>query len=728
MPIKRIRISFVREKNRTSAMSKIKKTLPPVQKSTALKSSPSATATAPAYAEASAGKENLLLAGCLVLTFAVFATTFGAGFVNWDDHGYLWLNPAVQPLGSMDLGQIFTGHTHGNYSPLVVLSYCFEHTFDTIAKPGQMVVENFQPFLYHFDNVLLHVGATALAFFFFRALGVRGWGLALGAALFGIHPMRSESVAWVTERKDVLYGLFYIAALLTYWKYVTEQKSKFYAFTLVLALLSLFSKIQAVSLPLSMLAMDWLAGRDLKSMKVWLEKVPFFALSLVFGLVGIHFLGEAEGFKDTGYSMAERFFFATTSLWNYLYKVPVPFGLAAYYPYPKLGAMPALYYASPLALAAIGWWVWKSAKTEKVAQLQGVPPLGRVIAFGFLFFLLNIVFVLQFKGAGKAFMSDRFTYIPYLGLFFILARTYSDIEMGRIKTGLKSMLPYLAAGFVAMCAVLTIMQNTTWKSSISLWENATAKHPKDALSWSNLGLAYDDLKDYENSAKAYEQAIKVDAGYFDANFNLAVALNKLKRYDDAAKMFSRALELKPDYADAYYGRSQVWMNKNDFPKAIADIEKYAQMSPNEPADKIQSNLGMAYAGAGQHERAIAAYDQALKIKPDPEYHFRKGNALAAMGKMQEAINCYDAALGLSADYADAVNNKGNAYASMGKFPEALAQFDKAIQMKPDMPNFRFNRGMARHSTGDDVGACADWKQAAMGGYGQAQGLIQQFCK
>lgn len=616
----------------------------------------------------------------------------------------------------MDLGQIFTGHTHGNYSPLVVMTYCLEHTFDTIVQPGQMAVENFQPFLYHFDNVLLHVATTALAFFFFRALGVRGWGLALGTALFGIHPMRSESVAWVTERKDVLYGLFYIAALLTYWKYVTEQKSKFYAFTLILGLLSLFSKIQAVSLPLSMLAMDWLAGRDLKSMKVWLEKLPFFALSLVFGLVGIHFLNEAEGFKDTGYSLVERFFFATASLWNYLYKVPVPLGLSAYYPYPKSGSLPVLYYASPIALAAIGWWVWGSLKH------------GKTLAFGFLFFLVNIVFVLQFKGAGKAFMSDRFTYIPYLGLFFILAKTYSDIENGRIKSGLKSIAPYLAAGFIALCAVLTLLQNSTWKSSVSLWENASAQNPNDPLSWSNLGLAQDDLKEYEKAAKSYDQALKVDPVHFDATFNLAVAFNKLKRYDDAAKMFGRAMELKPDYADSWYARGQVYLLKGDYPKAIADFEKFATMDSKEPKDKIQSSLGMAYSSAGQNDRALAAYDLALKIKPDPEYHFRKGNTLAAMGKMPEAIACYDASLALAPDYVEAVNNKGNAYASMGKFADALPYFDKAIALKPDAANFKFNRGMARRSAGDLAGACADWQQAALGGYAPAQGLIQQFCR
>lgn len=703
-------------------MSKQKKNTSPAAKQPIAKP----TATPPA-----AIPEKILLAGCLVLTFLAFANTLGAGFVNWDDHGYLWLNPMVKPLGQVDLGQIFTGHTHGNYSPLVVLSYCFEHTFDTIAKPGQMAVENFQPFLYHLDNVLLHLGTTALVFFFFRSLGVRGWGLALGTALFGIHPMRAESVAWVTERKDVLYGLFYLAALLSYWKYLATQQSKFYLLCLLFGLLSLLSKIQAVSLPLSMLAMDWLAGRDLKNMKIWLEKLPFFALSLIFGLVGIHFLGEAEGFKDTGYSLVERFFFATASLWNYLWKVPIPFGLSAYYPYPKSGDLPVLYYASPLLLAAVAWWVWHSAKPQNPSPTPERTPYlqHRAIAFGFLFFLVNIIFVLQFKGAGKAFMSDRFTYVPYLGLFFVLAKTYADIESGRLKTGLKSVLPYLAAGFVGLCAVLTFMQNTTWKSSEALWENNTAKHPKDPLSWSNLGLAYDDLMEYEKSAKAYEQAIQVDPAYFDANFNLAIAYNKLKRSDEAIKMFSRAIELKPDFSESWYARSQVYLAKGDFAKAIADVEKFAQMNTKEAEDRVQSSLGMAYAGAGQHERAIAAYDLAIRAKPDDaEHQFRKGNSLAAMGKMAEAIACYDAALARSPEYAEAVNNKGNAYASVGKFAEALAAFDQAIAMKPDSPNFRCNRGMAKNAAGDRAGACTDWQQAAQVGYAPAQGLLQQFCR
>jgi tetratricopeptide (TPR) repeat protein len=662
--------------------------------------------------------ENFLLLGCLVITFAVFANTLSAGFVNWDDHGYLWLNPLVQPLSGSAISAMFTGHTCGNYSPLVVLTYCMEHTLDPIVKPGAMVMENFNPFMYHLNNVLLHLGATTMAFFFFRALGLRHWALALATILFGIHPMRCESVAWVTERKDVLYGLFYIAALLTYWKYLTENegKTKWFLLTMGLGLLSYFSKIQAVSLPLSLLCLDYYAGRNLKNWSVWLEKAPLFALSLVFGLVGIHFLGVAEGFKETGYPMVDRLFFATYSLFIYVWKLIAPFGLSAYYPYPKLGATPLFYYTTPVLLGAVGWWVWRSAK------------YGREIVFGFLFFLVNIMFVLQFKGAGKAFMADRFTYIPYLGLFFILAKKYADITEGRIKSSLAGVLPYMAIAFVGMCAVLTFMQNQTWQSSVALWDNVTAKHPDDALSWNNKGLALLDLSQPDKAYVAYEQALKADPNHFDALFNMGVTLNQLKKYPESIKAYDRAIAVKPDYADAYFTRGQVYINANEYGKAIADYEKALQLGIKKPKHELMAAIGAAYNGLKQFDKAIAAYDEAIKEKPEADYHFRKGNALAASGQMAAAIAAYDATIAVMPDFADAYNNKGNALASMQRFAEAIPVFEQALALKPDAANFRCNRGLAKHGLGDDPGACADWQQAAMGGYGPAQGLMQQFCK
>ncbi len=661
---------------------------------------------------------RVLMIGCLILTFVVFANVLGASFVNWDDHGYLWLNNLIQPLSSNSLGAMFTGHTCGNYSPLVVLSYSIEHAFDTIVKPGEQVMENFNPFTYHLTNVLLHLGTTALAFVFLRMLGLKQWALAFATLLFGIHPMRAESVAWVTERKDVLYGLFYISALITYWKYQHAERRKglFYGLTLLFGVLSLFSKIQAVSLPLSMLALDYFSGRDLKKVNIWLEKLPFFALSLVFGLIGIHFLGVAEGLKDAGYPAIDRLFFASYSLFNYLYKLVVPVGLSAYYPYPDIGATPVFYYITPFILGGLGWLVWRSAGKHKA------------LAFGALFFLLNIMFVLQFKGAGKAFLADRFTYIPYLGLFFVLGHYYQEVSEGRLWPGLQKTIPIVAIAFAAICAFLTFRQNQTWQTSVSLWENVTSQYPKDALSWTNKGLAHHDVAEYENSMQAYQQAIKVNPSYYDGAHNLAVALHNLKRYPEAIQAFTTAIQIKPESPEGYFSRGQEYATNKEFGKAVADYEKAKQLGHKKPVYEIDYLIGIALAGSNQHDRAIQVYDGALKLHPDADGYYHKGNSLAALGNMQEAIAAYDAALKLKPDFGDVLNNKGNALASMGRFQEALPVFDQTIKVQPNAANCYFNRGMVKNSLGDKSGACTDWQKALEMGYSSAQQVIGQFCR
>lgn len=688
--------------NYRRTMSKKKKSAQPAPGRT------QATAVIPMISE----KTGLLL--CLLLTFLVFANTFGAGFVNWDDHGYLWLNPLVQPLSGKAISDMFSSHTCGNYSPLVVLTYCIEHGFDPVVQPGMQVADNFRPFLYHFNNVVLHVATTAMAFFLLRALGLRSWGLLLATALFGIHPMRVESVAWVTERKDVLYGVFYLAALFTYWKYLQqpEQKTKWYLITLLLGLLALFSKIQAVSLPLSMLTLDYLAKRDLKKTPVWLEKAPFFALSLVFGLVGLHFLDVAEGLKDTGYPPVERFFFASWSLFIYLVKFVAPTGLSAYYPYPETGKIPVLYYLAPFALAATAWWVVRSTRND------------RTIAFGFLFFLVNIMFVLQFKGAGKAFMADRFTYIPYFGLFFIVGKYCSDLLTNLKGNGIL----WVAGALVLLFSGLTVLQNRHWQSSVALWENVTAKFPQDALSWTNKGLAYYDAGNNEKAIQSYDQALKIDASTYDAAHNLGVTYNKLKRYPEAVQAFGKATQIKPASPEAWWGRAQTRVKINDYAAAIADFEKGMELGMKRPRHEMNAALAGAYAGNKQFDRAISLFDAAIQEQPLADYFYQKGNALAAMGNMPGAIAQYDLALQKDPKLTEALNNKGNAFAAMGRFPEAIEAFGKALTVKSDASDIYFNRGMARHASGDNPGACADWQKSLGMGYGQAQAVLQMYCK
>lgn len=663
--------------------------------------------------------EKWILATCALLTFLVFANTLGAGFVNWDDHGYLWLNPLVQPLSGKAIYEMFTGHTCGAYAPLVALTYAIEHSFDKIVQPGQQVAANFNPFTYHLTNVLLHVGTTVIAFFLLRALGLRSWALAFATALFGVHPMRTESVAWVTERKDVLYGFFYVGALWSYWKYLhaATGKNYWYLATVSLGVVSLFSKIQAVSLPLSLLALDYLAQRNLKSTRVWLEKAPFFLLSLLIGLVGIRFVSTAGGFEETGYPGWARLLFGAWSLIEYVGKVLLPLKLSTYYPYPNLNAIPLQYYVSPLLLLVLGWAVWKIHRTH------------RVVVFGVLFFLVNIAFVLQIKGAGKAFLADRFTYIPYLGLFFILGYYLQEIMEGRRWPSLQKVAPLAAAGFVAVVSVLTFLQNATWHSSITLWQNATSKYPGDYLGWNNLGLALDEAERYEEAIKAYTQGNQVNPGNYDSYHNLGVALYKTKKYPESIQAFTQAAANKPSEAEIYWNRAMGYRQTGDYASAISDYNKILQMPQSKRTpQELHLNIGVTLAAANRHQEAVAAFNTALTLKDDAETHYQKGNSLAALGDMTAAIGAYEAAIRLKPDYADAYNNRGNALAMLNRLPEAIASFDRAVAAQPDAGNIYCNRGMAKNSAGQRAEACADWQKAQQMGYVQATRLLSQYCK
>jgi protein O-mannosyl-transferase len=709
------------------------------------------TVAAPEFAIGGTALPNAaILLGILAVTFFIFSNTLSADFVNWDDMGYLWENKLVNQFSQISWSDIFTGSTCGNYSPLVVLSYCIEHSFDTIVSDAR-TAENFNPFIYHFTNVLFHVGTTGLVFVFLRQLGLRSWGLVIATLLFGIHPMRVESVAWVTERKDVMYGFFFVASCIAYWKYVTEEGKKGlqFALALVFGLCAMLSKIQAVSLPLAFFALDYWSNRSFFTQKnekselnfmVFLEKIPFFAMSLAIGVVGIKYVGEAGGFEDTGYALWQRLLFAPYSLVMYLVRFVAPYGLSTFYPYPKkidgVPQIPVLYYFMPIVVAGLGYWVYKT--TEK----------SRLVAFGALFFILNIFMVLQIKGAGKAFVADRFTYIPYIGLFFLVGMAYNAIVEGRFLSGLRSVAPIVMVVFLGAMGILTFLQNKTWDNSIALWENVNRFYPDEPLPFSNKGLAYNDKiknkglasgkkvdaaatydpnPDYDNSIKAYDEAIAVDKFYHEAHYNKAVAYYNTKRYKEALVSYTNAVNIKPDQADGYYSRGLTYANLNDGANALKDFEKAQKLGYKGKADEMYNAMGSAAATAGNHPQAIEYYKKALDVRKAPEYYYMMGNSLAPQGKMAEAIVQYDAALALKPDYVDAINNKGNALASMGKIQEALPFFDKAIQLKPDAANYYANRGIARNSAGNKQGACADWQKALQMGYAQAQQLLQN-CK
>jgi len=351
----------------------------------------------------------------LVVTLIVFIPSLSNDFVNWDDDVNIIENVNLEVFNWESIKNIFhpiKGHVIGNYNPLTIFTFAIEkHLVGLDAT------------LYHINNLILHLICTFLVYRIMLLLKLSPMAAMLVALLFGIHPMRVESVAWITERKDVLFGAFYLGALCLYTRYIAEglKNKKLVWIALGLFFFSLLSKIQAVALPLTMLAVDYYFKRPL-NFKLIIEKIPFFSLSLFFGILGIYTLSLQGSLADdtTQYSFFDRLLIGGYSWIVYLIKALVPYKMVALYPYPKY--LTWQFYVAPfigLGTVAAAFWAFKKEMTG--------------IVFGFLVFFFNIVFMLQILGAGQGFIADRFTYIPYLGLFFIIGYYFDKLNKQNVK-------------------------------------------------------------------------------------------------------------------------------------------------------------------------------------------------------------------------------------------------------------------------------------------------------
>src|SRR6187401_183586 len=321
--------------------------------------------------------------GVLVLTLIAFLPAFTADFVNWDDDYNIANNNNTALLNWDNIVNMFSQHVIGNYNPLPILTFAIERKFFGL-----------DPTIYHVNNIILHLVCVFFCYRVLRQLNLTALASGFGALLFGIHPMRVESVAWVTERKDVLFGAFFLAALWYYILYVrTNYTKKYFYFALGLFAFSLISKIQAVSLPIAMLLVDYYFKRPLK-LNLVLEKWMFFLFSLIIGLVGVYFLRDQGSMDDTtAYSLVQRLFIGGYSLGVYMLKFIFPYIMSPLYPYPAV--LPWEVYLGPipvLLLAGLVYWGYKKDL--------------RHVVFGLMFFVVNVMFVLQVVGAGQGFLAD----------------------------------------------------------------------------------------------------------------------------------------------------------------------------------------------------------------------------------------------------------------------------------------------------------------------------------
>ena len=626
---------------------------------------------------------------------AVFGQTGGFGFINFDDQTYVYENPVVQgglswkgALWALTYGKI--GHWH----PLTWLTHM-----------GDCQLYGHWPGGHHWTNVALHALTTVFLFLVLRAMTGALWRSAFVAAVFAVHPLRAESVAWISERKDALSGMFFMLTLWAYTRYARQPSGRRYVAVTLLFALGLLSKNMLVTLPFLLLLLDWWPLGRMKlgeaagspGVPFWKlvgEKIPLFLLSLG-SCMATALVPEKVGLRAR-LPLLERAANALVSCIIYLRQMVFPSGLAIPYPYPP-GGTPIR--EAGLALVAL------AAMTVVVVAWRRKRPYLLVGWFWYLGMLVPVLGLVQISYYAHA---DRYTYLPGIGL--ALAGTWA---LADLSAGWKYRRAMVGAAMAAVVGALTFLghaETSYWRDSKTLWRRVLAVTPRNSVAHYCLALVFYDKGEITEAIAQYRQSLAIRPDYPPAWCLLGVALFEKGEKELAMAHYRKALELDPDYAEARGNLGVALYDKGEKEQAIAQYRQALKIEPDYA--EAWSNLGVALFDKGETEKAIAHYHQALEINPHyakAEYNF--GNALAKKGRMQEAIAHFRKALQIKPDYAYAHFGLGNALGAKEKWEEAILQYRAALETKPDFPEARFSLGKALLRKGDFDGALSCFPKA-----------------
>jgi len=602
----------------------------------------------------------MLAAAVLVAYFKVFS----AGFIAWDDMEYTVHNPDIAAISIDNIKAWFSGFYLGNYHPFTLFSYALDYLIG-----GQ------QPLAYHVTNVLIHVCNAVMLYFFlnklqpYKAIGF------LAALLFAVHPMQTESVSWIAERKTLLCAFFYFLALLQYIRYLSIPSVKNLVLVCLAGVAAMLSKGVAVALPLSLFAVDIWMQRDLRDRKVWTEKIPLFIVAVILGVVAIK---AQQAGKFTGlhpeYNWYDTILFAATGYMQYIFRFFVPVQLSVVYPYPKesgyLQNLSLLVAAGVLALAFIAY-------RKKWFILCG----------GIVFYTVNIVFLLQFVQFGEVLTADRYAYIAGVGILF--PAVYYLFAW--LSKRLKAVLATAVWGSVALVLlVMTFMRNDIWQSDFNFFSAILDTFPGSAVAQYSVGGLYMRKGDYAEAEKHINLAVELDPHNYKAWYNKGVLYLRERKPAEAMDALNRCIEIK-EYPKAYFSRAVLYQGAGAPDKALSDIEKVLDDQPrNSRAYYIAADC---LEQQGKDGEAMENYTKAIQFESkEPLFYIRRG-LLLAKAKQNEA---------------------------------ALKDLNTAVELNPDNGEALYFRGIVNFRNGHDP--CGDFRNALNHGYKQAQEAIDKACK
>ncbi|MCF8374297.1 MAG: tetratricopeptide repeat protein [Bacteroidales bacterium] len=633
--------------------------------------------------------------GILMATAMVYLPALAHGFSNWDDPDYVLSNRLIRGFTIENLVAIFNGPFKGMYQPLSILSLQIDY-----------FAAGLNPVHHHLTNILLHILNTFLLFSILSKIFQKKEIVMIATLLFAIHPVQVESVAWVTERKNVLFALFYLLSLLQYLKYSESGKSKFLIWSLLGFALSLLAKPQGVMLAPVLLLVDYVMNRQINIKKQVIEKAGFFALALAAGLLVFYF-SEGETSETT---TVQQIIFGGFAFSKYLIQLIIPVGFSAIYPYPEsLEIIHYIGFAFFLSTLVLGLWMFKKDRT---------------VAFAYWFFMLNIVLLLQFVPVSYFLMADRYNYIPSIGIFILLGWLFVFLREKYRES--KKTITYAYALFAIVLLVITTGRIQVWGDSLRLWNDVLDKYPNQAEALNNRGFAYYFQGDYEKALADYNQAIKIDPGFSTSYVNRGTLLMDNNKNDWALKDFTKALEIYPKHATAYINRGIILKQEGKTEEALSDFNHAILLDPLMAESYI--NRGALYAEIGKFEQSISDYSMAIEVDPQNAMAYsNRGLSYARNGNETAAMVDFNRCIDIDPNFTDAYSNRGFIRYKTGRYSEAIADFSYAIKLNPDFANAFMNRGLAYIAMGNANQACPDFQRAYQLGLAAAGEQMNKYC-
>lgn len=623
--------------------------------------------------------------GLIVLAGTLFTRPAIQGqLLNYDDERYIANNALIESLDGEHLQRMFTEYFDGHYHPITLLSLAVDQTMADDAVKA-----------HHQTNWWLHLFNAIWVYLLLLKLFPNHSILPIGTALlFLVHPMNVESYAWMTERKNVLYGFFFLLALLSYTQYAKNPSWKTLTLVYLLSVLSLLSKAQAVVLLPTFFLIDYFVGRGLTNKSLWLEKLPAILLFGVFAFYTREAQAASWGDLASPYGYGEKLFLASAALGSYFLKGLFPWNLAAYYPYPESleQSLNWTHYVGlmwPIALMLTLFWLWKKGMKNWFFALG--------------FFTINIVLMLKFFEVpfGNYSMADRYNYIPSIGLMLLWGFFFDwmAVKLPSIGQNGKTML---TAALVLIFGWMSQSRIAVWNNSVNLWQDVLDDFPEYGHAQNMLALSYLQSGQMLEAQKAFEQLVS-DHPEFEGGYeNLATLHFQAGRKAQAIQAAEEALRQHPDVPQTVELAYRIFQDAARY-KRSQDLAE--QLVLLEPSSSIYSvYLAKALLGQGQDSLAVIhlnknpgreSQELLLQIQEsaalkDPRKRkarklLEEATALGKRGQLDAAEKRFNESIALDSVQFNAFINRGSNYARMQQYNQALNDYLKASQLAPHQP-------------------------------------------